>query len=97
MHIDNHSYLTNRPLGQSEEASGTTDTAKRTGSAGAAPRAVSSHVRSPELLEMLARVKHAPEVRPEVLQRAAQRLASGYYLSRQAAEETASAILDSGD
>lgn len=97
MHIDNSSYLTNRPLGQSEEASATPDTTKRPAATGPTPHAVSSHVRSPELLEMLARVNHAPEVRPEVLQRAAQRLASGYYLSRQAAEETASAILESGD
>jgi hypothetical protein len=44
------------------------------------------------LLDLLARVRQTPEVRPDVLARVAGRLASGYYLSRQAATDTAEAI-----
>jgi hypothetical protein len=89
MHIDN-TYLTNRTIAQPEQPAVTQDAASRAAANG--PPAASSHVPSPELLDLLARVKQEPEVRPDVLARVAQRLASGYYLSRQAATDTAEAV-----
>ncbi len=96
MHIDN-TYLTNRTVGQPEEASPAADASRKSPAPGLPGADASAHVRSSELLELLARVRQAPEVRPEVLRRAAQRLASGYYNTRQAAEQTAEAFLNAGD
>ena len=93
MHIDK-SYLTNRTVGQPEEATAPAD-APRRGAVPVPPPEASLHVPSAELVALVARVVQEPEVRPEVLQRVAQRLASGYYLTRDAAERTAEAFLDS--
>lgn len=91
MHIDN-TYLTNRTVGQPEQPAATPDATNRPGAAAPPASAASTHVPSPELLEFLARVKVAPEVRQEVIDRVAQRLATGYYLTRDAAETTAEAV-----
>ncbi len=91
MHIDN-TYLTNRPVAQPEETTGTADASRRTSAPSQPPSDASSHVRSAELLQLLAQVKQPPEVRPDVLARVAERLASGHYLTRDAAEQTAGAI-----
>jgi hypothetical protein len=90
MHIDN-TYLTNRTVGQPEQPTPAPDATTRAAANGPPPE-VSSHVPSPELLDLLGRVRQEPEVRPDVLARVAQRLSSGYYLSRQAATDTAEAI-----
>lgn len=94
MHIDN-TYLTNRTLGQT---SGTPSPAPSTESASSSEAtAVSSHVPSAELLDLLDQVQQTPQVRQAVVQRAAARLASGYYLTRDAAEQTAEAIQQAQD
>ncbi len=95
MHIDN-TYLTNRTVGQSEQPTPAPDATKSAAPAAQQP-AASTHVPSQELLELLDQVRQTPEVRPEVLQRVAQRLASGYYSTRQAAEQTADAIQKAQD
>ncbi len=90
MHIDN-TYLTNRTLGQADPSTQAAAAGKGAAS-GPAPSADSSHVPSAELLALLALVRQATEVRPDVLQRVAERLANGYYLTRDAAARTAAAI-----
>jgi hypothetical protein len=90
MYIDN-TYLTNRTIGQPEPSAPTPDASSRLAATGSPP-ADSSHVPSVELQLLVAQVQQAPDVRPDVLARVAQRLASGYYLSRDAAEQTAEAI-----
>jgi hypothetical protein len=90
MHLDN-TYLTNRTVGRSEQPTPTAGAASRAAARGAAA-ADSAHVASAELQALLARVRQAPDVRPEVVARVAQRLASGYYLSRDAAAQTADAL-----
>jgi hypothetical protein len=90
MHIDN-TYLTNRTLGPTEQPAATPDAAKAA-AAGTTPADVSAHVRSPELLDLLDQVRQTPQVRKEALQRVVDKLASGAYLTRQAALQTAEAI-----
>ncbi|HKI37922.1 MAG TPA: hypothetical protein VKA46_39070 [Gemmataceae bacterium] len=87
MHIDN-TYLTNRTLGQADQPAA----AKSAAAGGQPPPAASTHVPSPELLDLLDQVRQTPEVRKEVLQRVAQRLANGDYLTHEAAIDTAEAI-----
>jgi hypothetical protein len=91
MHIDN-TYLTNRTLVSTEQPAPTPDATK--GAARGAPPQpeASSHVPSPELLDLLQRVRQAPDVRQRVLQQVSERLKSGYYLTRAAAAQTADAI-----
>jgi hypothetical protein len=96
MHIDN-TYLTNRTVGQPEDLSPAADAPRRPDAPVPPLPDVSVHVPSPELLQLLARVRQAPEVREEVLQRVAQKLATGYYHSDEAAEQTAEAILRAGE
>ena len=82
MHLDT-TYLTNRTLCQTS---------------GSEPSAVSSsHVPSAEFLDLLDQVQQTPEVRQTALHCAAARLASGYYLTRGAAEQTAKAIQQARD
>jgi hypothetical protein len=95
MHIDN-TYLTNRTVGQPDEAAAAAEAARRPGAPGQPVSDASVHVPSPELLELVARVRQAPEVRAEVLQRVKQRLSGGYYLTPDAAAQTADAILRAG-
>jgi hypothetical protein len=94
MHIDN-TYLTNRSLGPTEQPAAAPDAAKA--AAGAAPADVSAHVPSPELLDLLDQLRQTPEVRKEAMQRVAEKLASGAYLTRQAALQTAAAIRQAAD
>jgi hypothetical protein len=49
-------------------------------------------VPSAELLDLLERMSQSPEVRADVLPGVVQRLASGFYLTREAALQTAEAI-----
>jgi hypothetical protein len=88
--MDN-TYLTNRTLGPTEQPAAASDGTKA-GSAGAAPADISAHVPSPELLDLLDQVRETPEVRKEALQRVVEKLATGAYLTRQAALQTAEAI-----
>ncbi len=88
MQIDN-TYLTNRTVGQPDPSQAAS--AGRPGVAGPTA-AASSHIPSPELLDLLAQVRESPSVREEVVNQVAQRLQSGYYISRAAAEQTADAI-----
>jgi hypothetical protein len=95
MHIDN-TYLTNRTLGSAEQPAVTPDAAK-SAAAGATPPGVSAHVPSAELLDLLDQVRQTPEVRKEALQRVADKLASGAYLTREAALQTAQALRNAAD
>ncbi|MCA9168574.1 MAG: flagellar biosynthesis anti-sigma factor FlgM [Planctomycetales bacterium] len=49
--------------------------------------------RSPEIARLAEKVRRSPEVRPEQVARAQQRLASGYYLTQEAAEQTADKLM----
>ena len=91
MHIEN-TYLTNRTLGSAEQPAAAPDAAKGTAPAVTPQPEASSHVPSPELLDLLEQVQQTPDVRKDVLQRVSQRLQSGYYLTRAAATQTAEAI-----
>jgi hypothetical protein len=90
VHID-ITFLTNRTPGQAEQPSAAPDAAKAAAGAPQSP-AISTHVPSAELLALLERVSQFPEVRADVLQGVVRRLASGYYLTREAAVQTAEAI-----
>ena len=50
------------------------------------------HTRSRAMLELAAKLKQVPEVREEVVARVMKRMATGYYLSKEAAEETAEVL-----
>jgi len=91
MHIDN-TYLTNRTLSQPEQPAAASDATSRAAAGAQPPPAASAHVPSAELLDLLDRVRMAPQVRQDVLARVAQRLAGGYYNTRDAATKTAEAI-----
>jgi len=49
----------------------------------------STLARSPEITRLAADLQRTPELRDDVIVRASQRLASGYYLTQEAAEATA--------
>jgi hypothetical protein len=53
----------------------------------------SQHLPSPELQQLTAAVRNLPEVREDVVQRVAGQLAAGQYLTPEAAEQTAQAML----
>jgi hypothetical protein len=91
MHMDN-TYFRNRTPGQAEQPAATPEATKGPAIVGPPSPATSTHVPSPELLDLVDRVKQTPEVRAEVLQRVRQRLASGHYLTRKAAVQTAEAF-----
>jgi hypothetical protein len=95
MHIDN-TYLTNRTLSPAEQPPAPTDVTKPA-AAGTTPADVSAHVPSAELLTLLDQVRQTPEVRKEALQRVVDKLATGAYLTRAAAQETAQAIRNAQD
>jgi hypothetical protein len=82
MHLDT-TYLTKRTLGQTSDSE--------------TSAASSSQVPSAEFLNLLDQVQQMPEVRQAALQRATARLATGYYLTRAAAEQTADAIQQTQD
>jgi hypothetical protein len=95
MHIDN-TYLTNRTLSQTSTTEPPVPSNDTTPSGLPAPVS-SSHVPSPELLDLLDQVRQVPEVRREAVMRAVQRVASGYYLNRAAAEQAAESIQNAQD
>lgn len=57
----------------------------------------SSQARSGEMARLAAELSRTPEVRAEKVAQAAERLASGYYESRAAAEATAEQLLKAPD
>lgn len=75
------------PPGNSRETAGA-----RAGEPGA-----SSHVRSAELQKLADELRRTPEVRTEAVERARERLESGYYLSQDAAQKTAEVMLGSAE
>ncbi len=91
MQIDN-TYLTNRTLSPTDQPAATTRSA-----AGGTSPGVSTHVPSAELLDLVDQVRQTPEVRKEALQRVVDKLASGAYLTREAALQTAQAIRNAQD
>jgi hypothetical protein len=46
-----------------------------------------------EVLDLVAKLRKHPEVRAELVRQVAEKLSSGYYLTRQAAERTAASLL----
>jgi hypothetical protein len=56
-----------------------------------------THTLSPELVHLIQLAGQEPEVRPEVVQQAQDRLAQGTYNSPVSAEQTAKAILTADD
>jgi hypothetical protein len=57
------------------------------------PQQISTqHTPSRAMLQLAAKLKQVPEIREEVLARVMKRMASGYYLSTEAAEETAEVL-----
>src|SRR5207249_337467 len=91
MRIDNY-HLTNLFVGLTGEAAAPDDAARREIPDRFASDA-SLHVPSSQLSEWLSLVNQTPEIRPEVVARAAADLAAGTYLTSLSAEQTAAAIL----
>ena len=54
----------------------------------------SNYSPAPELVHLFSLVRQTPEVRSDRLQQVGQRLAAGDYLTPQAADQTAAALLD---
>jgi hypothetical protein len=90
----NNSYLSGVQVGQ-PQAAAPSETLPASGGATPVVNDSSTHVASAELTKLLALVASEPDIRPEVVQRAAERLANGDYQTQDAAEQTAQAILNS--
>ena len=92
MRIDN-SYLAGPKVYQTEGKPAPGVTTRQAEAKGNTSGGASSHTPSPELVQLVNLVGKVPEVREEAVQRAAGRAASGYYLTPEAAAQTADAIL----
>jgi hypothetical protein len=57
----------------------------------------SLHTPAPELVHFLSLARQSPQIRSDAVQRAAERVAAGDYLTPAAAHQTAQAIVDSPD
>lgn len=57
----------------------------------------SSHTRSAEMIRLAAELSRTPDIREDKVAQAAERVASGYYLTRDAAEATAEQLLKAPD
>lgn len=88
----NNIYLTNLPVDHAEGKEA--DAPERPEGAPAVTPGVSAHVPSAELTGLLEQVRNTPEVRQELLAEIARRMADGYYLTSEAAERAADAILN---
>ena len=69
--------------------------AGRTGSAAQQPQDASAHTPAPELDQWLAQVHQMDDVRHDVVSEVARRLANGEYLTPDASERAAEALLNS--
>lgn len=91
----NNNYISNPNIGKSGQMPNTNEAARR--AEAVAPSSLlesSTHTPSPELMQFLSIARQTPQVRQKVLQQVAQRLADGDYLTPEAAEKTADAILN---
>ncbi len=91
----NNVYLTNVEVGQPETAQ-KPKTNSQLGQTGQAAEK-SSHVPSQELTRLLEQLRQTPEVREEKIQEIQKNLLTGYYLSAEAAEKTATAIVKTSE
>jgi hypothetical protein len=91
----NNIFLSNLPIGQAENRE--TESAPRAEESTAAKTGLSAHVPSAELTNLLEQVRNTPEMRRELLAEIGRRLAEGYYLTSEAAERAAEAILKAPD
>jgi hypothetical protein len=87
----NNLYLNSLILGKAGEAAGAEEVERRRKQR--ATVEVSRHTPSADLIRWLALVQQQPEIRLEVLDRVAQRLAAGLYLTHNSARQTAEAML----
>ncbi|MCC6419038.1 MAG: hypothetical protein IT429_12455 [Gemmataceae bacterium] len=92
----NNVHLTYVPVAQ-PEARQAADAHQAEGVASTTPNQASTHVPSAQLAGLLDQVRQTPAVRPDRLREVAERLASGYYLTPEAAQQTADAIQNSPD
>jgi hypothetical protein len=89
--IDNS--FSSQQLGAAESLASSTATARRAELlASPQPQAI-THTPAPEVQQALSALQSVGEVRPDVLQQVAQRLSAGDFLTRAAAQQTATAIL----
>jgi hypothetical protein len=95
MRIDN-SYLSPLVTGEARTTAATGD-ATQTGKPAPAETTASTHVPSPELARLRDLLASEPDSRVEVLAQVANRLASGYYSTPDAALRTADAMLTSAE
>ncbi len=94
----NDVYLTNVKLEQPERTRGAGSPGATAAAAGEAQATeASTHTPSPELLQLLAQVRQQPAVRQDRLEAVARRLAAGDYNTREAARQTAEAMLNAPD
>lgn len=88
-------HLGNKDLSQLREHASKSEPSQVTSRSGNVGRADEvRHTKSPEIQRLAARIQQVPEVREDLVSQAAARLSSGEYLSRNAAEQTASVILE---
>jgi len=87
----NNLYLNSLILGKAGEAAGAEEVDRRRKQRAAVE--VSRHTPSADLVRWLALVHQQSEIRLEILDRVAQRLAAGFYLTHSSALQTAEALL----
>lgn len=76
------------------QTGGTTQSGATAASGSAAKESTDvQHARDAEVVQLVQKLKDAPEVRPDLVSLVKQKLASGEYNTRQSAEQTVAAIL----
>lgn len=96
MRIDN-SLIVGLKVRQSQEPKGETGSVRRSGEGSSGLDEASTYTSAPELVQLLELVHQTPDVRQELLRRVAERVANGDYLTSQAAQETAEAMIRAAD
>ncbi len=96
MRIDN-SYLSGLTAGETRGSQGPGEAGQKGEARADRAATSSSHVPSPELARLRALLQASPASRSDVLDRVGQRLKSGYYLTQDAAQQTADALLNAAE
>jgi hypothetical protein len=85
--------LTSQQLGAAENLQSATGAARRAELVPTSQPQTITHTPAPEVQQALNALAGVPQVRPEVVQQVAQRLGTGQFQTRSAAEQTAAALL----
>ena len=89
----NHASDTNRVRHESNASPSAQAHGAAPSTSGGELRNAATLARSPEVARLAEQVRRSPEVRPEQVARAQQRLSSGYYLTQEAADQTADKLM----